>query len=63
MLVSTAPSYFNGKIYQAFSRELLTFMEWIFSESAVSYEAVKKNLRFWSTVALYIDNNNYLAVL
>jgi len=49
ILVSTAASYFNGNIYQAFSQELLTFitfMEQIFSESAVSYEAVKKNLCF-----------------
>jgi len=48
-LVSCVASYFNGNIYQAFSQELLTFitfMEWIFSESAVSYEAVKKYLCF-----------------
>lgn len=46
MLVSSAASYFNGNIYQAFSQELLTFMKWVLSETAVSYKAVKKYLCF-----------------
>jgi len=49
MLVSSAASYFNGNIYQAFSQELLTFitfMKLVLSETAVSYKAVKKYLCF-----------------